>query len=104
MPGPRITAGERVTLRTLENEDFPFLQQAYTNPEFRYPLGTPLKNQDQLEAWAEDEETDQFLVCLDGDGETNGECVTTGAKSTRDPSVLCSWKTPVGGGPNSSTG
>ncbi len=98
MPGPRITAGERVTLRTLENEDLPFLQQAYTNPELRYPLGTPLKNQDQLETWTEDEDTDQFLVCLDGDGEASETCNDGGEIDTRPIGAVfvedASWRRP----------
>lgn len=64
MPGARITEGECVTLRTVESEDVPFLQRAYAEPELRYPLGTPLKNQSELESWMEGDE-DQFLVCLD---------------------------------------
>ncbi|WP_306054180.1 GNAT family N-acetyltransferase [Natronococcus wangiae] len=65
MPGARVRRGERVTLRTLEDDDLPFLQRAYANPELRYPLGTPLKNREQLEAWLEDDDADRFLVCLD---------------------------------------
>lgn len=94
MPGARITAGERITLRTLEKEDLPFLQRAYTNPELRYPLGTPLKNLDQLETWAEDEETDQFLVCLDEGGDSDDEIETDtrsiGAVFVED----ASWRRP----------
>jgi ribosomal-protein-alanine N-acetyltransferase len=65
MPGARITNGERVTLRTVEQEDIPFIQRGCTNPEIRYPLGTPLRNQDQIEEQHEDGDEDQFLVCLD---------------------------------------
>lgn len=32
MPGARVASGERVTLRTAEEEDAPFLQRAYANP------------------------------------------------------------------------
>ena len=72
MPGARVERGERVTLRTAESEDIPFLQRAYANPELRYPLGTPLKNQEQVEDWTEEESEDQFLVCLDGDSASPG--------------------------------
>ncbi|MFC4439622.1 MULTISPECIES: GNAT family N-acetyltransferase [Natrialbaceae] len=72
MPGARIQRGERVTLRTLEDEDLPFLQRAYANPELRYPLGAPLQNRDQLEAWLEDDDADRFLVCLDEDDADDG--------------------------------
>lgn len=65
MPGARIENGERITLRTLEHEDIPFVQRAYANPEIRYPGGIPLQDQDQLEEWHEEKSGDQFLVCLD---------------------------------------
>lgn len=68
MPGARIKSGERVTLRTFEREDIPFLQRASANPEIRYPIGNPLENQDQIEERYEDGNSDQFLVCLDDAG------------------------------------
>lgn len=73
MPGARIEDGQRITLRTLEREDVPFLQRAYANPELRYPLGTPLENRDRLEERLEDESEDRFLVCLDGDDAGPGQ-------------------------------
>jgi RimJ/RimL family protein N-acetyltransferase len=66
MPGARVKSGERVTLRTVEKEDVPFLQRASANPEIRYPLGNPLQNQEQLSVPEDDDASDQFLVCLDG--------------------------------------
>jgi ribosomal-protein-alanine N-acetyltransferase len=66
MPGARIKRGERVTLRTVEEEDVPFVQRASANPEIRYPLGSPLRNREQVEDW-DTEGTDRFLVCLDDD-------------------------------------
>ncbi|WP_440764916.1 GNAT family N-acetyltransferase [Natronorubrum sp. DTA7] len=67
MPGARISRGTRVTLRTVEDDDLPFLQRAYANPDLRYPLGNPLLNRDELEAWLTDDNADRFLVCLDGE-------------------------------------
>ena len=67
MPGARISRGTHVTLRTVEDDDLPFLQRAYANPDLRYPLGTPLLNRDELEAWLADDNADRFLVCLDGE-------------------------------------
>lgn len=64
MPGARITSGERVTLRTVEREDVPFIQRAFTDPEIRYPIGNPLWNQEQIKEGIE-EGSDKFLVCLD---------------------------------------
>ena len=65
MPGARVTSGERVTLRTVESEDVPFLQRS-VEPEIRYPLGNPVRNQEAFDVTDEDG-TDRFLVCLEGD-------------------------------------
>lgn len=72
MPGPIVARGERVTLRTLERGDVPFLQRAYANPEIRYPMGTSVKDEDQLAEWIDDDGTDRFVVCLDGEGADPG--------------------------------
>jgi len=64
MPGALVSDGERVTLRTAESEDVPFVQRAGANPELRYPLGTPLQNRDDYEDWA-DGDADRLLVCLE---------------------------------------
>ena len=66
MPGARIERGERVTLRTVEEEDVPFIQRASANPGIRYPLGSPLRSREQIED-RDREATDRFLVCLDDD-------------------------------------
>ena len=63
MPGARITSGERVTLRTVEQEDIPFVQRS-VEPEIRYPLGNPVRNREQFEL-SEEKGNDQFLVCLE---------------------------------------
>ncbi|USZ69124.1 GNAT family N-acetyltransferase [Halorussus salilacus] len=68
MPGARITRGQRVTLRTVESEDVPFVQRASADPDIRYPLGTPLRNRAQLDGLVEDESADRFLVCIEDDG------------------------------------
>ena len=73
MPGARVKTGERITLRTVEQEDIPFLQRAYANPEIRYLTGVPLKNQEQVREWNEEENTDQFLACLDEDNAGPGQ-------------------------------
>lgn len=83
MPGARIKQGERVTLRTFEREDIPFFQRASANPEIRYPLGTRLRNQDQLEEEYEDGNSDQFLVCLDDDSEARSASNHASGQSPR---------------------
>lgn len=76
MPGARIKRGERVTLRTCEREDVPFLQRS-VNPEVRYQLGNPIRNREQFEDRIENDNWDRILVCLDGaevgPGQPNGE-------------------------------
>ncbi|ELZ95099.1 protein N-acetyltransferase-like protein [Haloferax mucosum ATCC BAA-1512] len=67
MPGARTASGERVTLRTAEREDIPFLQRAGANPELRYSLGNPLRNREQYEISDDRNAPDQFLVCLESD-------------------------------------
>ena len=66
MPGARITSGERVTLRTVEEEDTAFHQRAFANPQIRYPIGNPLRNREGIDPPDEDD-GDQFLVCIDDD-------------------------------------
>ncbi|MBP1986708.1 RimJ/RimL family protein N-acetyltransferase [Halolamina salifodinae] len=65
MPGARVSAGERVVLRTVEEEDAPFCQRASANPGIRVPLGTPLRSRGEMDDITESEEGDQFLVCVD---------------------------------------
>ena len=72
MPGARVASGERVTLRTFEEEDVPFRQRGCTNPEIRYPLGSPVRNQAQLDDVGDDR-SDRFVVCLDGDDAGPGQ-------------------------------
>jgi RimJ/RimL family protein N-acetyltransferase len=68
MPGAVVERGERVTLRTAEREDVPFLQRAFAAPELRYPLGNVRpKNQDGVEARLEDDANTKLIVCLDAE-------------------------------------
>lgn len=96
MPGARITSGERVTLRTVETEDIPFLQRGCANPELRYPLGNPLRNQEQIEL--ADEDKDQFLVCLDENNEASEWAPANGDADTKRIGVVsvedADWRRP----------
>ena len=73
MPGARVVSGDRVTLRTVESEDVPFVQRGCTDPELRYPLGTPVRNQKQIEDGIDDDGDDRFLVCLEADDASPGQ-------------------------------
>lgn len=95
MPEARIMSGERVTLRTVESEDIPFVQRAYANPEIRYPVGSPLKNQKQLEGFGEGEGADHFLICLDGDDADPGQPDEDDVKRIGEACVSdFNWKRP----------
>lgn len=61
MPGPAFLRGDHVTLRTVEEEDLPFLQRTVNDPEVRHHLagrGTPI-NADQERTYYEE------VVCAD---------------------------------------
>jgi ribosomal-protein-alanine N-acetyltransferase len=75
MPGARVESGERVTLRTAEEEDAAFLQRAHANPELRYSLGWDVKSRDKVAAELEDDMgyDELFLVCLDGEDAGPGQ-------------------------------
>ena len=66
MPGARVQRGERVTLRTVEQKDVPFIQRGGANPEIRYPVGNPVMTRARCEELLEDD-ADRFLVCTDDD-------------------------------------
>ena len=72
MPGAKVSDGERVTLRTVEEEDRAFCQRASANPEIRVPLGTPLRRRGEMDDILEGE-SDGFLACLDADDAGPGD-------------------------------
>ena len=67
MPGAVVSEGERVTLRTVEEEDKEFCQRAFANPSIRVGIGNPVRSRTELGEVAEKDDGNQFLVCLDGD-------------------------------------
>jgi ribosomal-protein-alanine N-acetyltransferase len=69
MPGALVAAGDRISLRTVESEDIPFIQRAHANPELRYPLGWDIKSQSELRSELDGDRghDEAFLVCLDQD-------------------------------------
>jgi RimJ/RimL family protein N-acetyltransferase len=73
MPGALVARGDRVTLRTEEREDVPFLQRARANPELRHPIGNPVTNQEQMGVPEERPSSDHLLVCLDDDAAGPGK-------------------------------
>ena len=72
MPGPVFLEGERVELRTVEEEDLSFLQEAVNDPLVRRFLGRrdPI-NRHQEQEWYEergsDDENVNLLICRDGE-------------------------------------
>jgi [ribosomal protein S5]-alanine N-acetyltransferase len=87
MPGARITNGERVTLRTVEEEDVPFVQRALANREIRHPMGNPVMTRRRLANHLEETDPDRFLVCLEGEearSSTDASAEATTADDGRD--------------------
>jgi RimJ/RimL family protein N-acetyltransferase len=82
MPGPRFSQADRVALRTVEQEDAPFLQAHANDPAIRVPLTFtgPTTLTEQEEYIEEDDDGPAFLVTVRG-GETgyNDEYVTDSA-------------------------
>ena len=72
MPGALVATGERVALRTLEEEDVAFVQRSRANPDIRYGLGNPLTSRTTMEASEDDDDGHEFLVCLDGEDAGRG--------------------------------
>ncbi|WP_231185090.1 GNAT family protein [Haladaptatus sp. DYF46] len=84
MPGACITNGERVTLRTVEEEDVPFVQRALANREIRHPMGNPVMNRRQLADHLEEDGADRFLVCLEDEWERDGTDANAETAATGD--------------------
>jgi len=64
MPGPRVMTGERLSLRTVEEEDVPFLQRGWTTPEIRQSAGMRVRDLDEMQNVLK--AGTHLLVCLDG--------------------------------------
>jgi len=67
MPGAVVERGDRVALRTLEEEDIPVTQRLSTNPELRIPMGTPVRSLSELEDAAGDGDGDRFAITIEAD-------------------------------------
>lgn len=70
MPGPIFTSGEHVDLRTMEEEDLPFLQRWRNHPDVRVPLtDSDPRNGTQMESQFEEGISDDggvnLLICVD---------------------------------------
>lgn len=74
MPGPRVAAADRVTLRTTERDDVPFLTRQNV-PDLRLPTGNPIFSRASLETWVEEGfgDTTALTVCLEGDTAVPGD-------------------------------
>ena len=74
MPGPVFLEGDRVELRTIEEEDLDFLRETINDPAVRRSLGnrSPINGQQERE-WFEEQASDDdnddtdLLVCRDGE-------------------------------------
>jgi RimJ/RimL family protein N-acetyltransferase len=70
MPGPVFLDGERISLRTPEEEDVEFLQRNINDPRVRHPIGTvaPMSASDE-EEWVDgaNDEGVSLLICVGED-------------------------------------
>ena len=70
MPGARFLQGDRIALRTVEEEDAPFLRDHANDPRIRYPMtfGGPTNLEEQREYIDEDDgDGAQFIVTVSGE-------------------------------------
>lgn len=72
MPGPVFLEGDRIELRTVEEDDLPFLQRIINDPAVRHFIGSrdPVNGEQEREWFEEagsDDETVSLLICRDGE-------------------------------------
>ncbi|WP_266078899.1 GNAT family N-acetyltransferase [Haladaptatus caseinilyticus] len=72
MPGPVFLSGDRIDLRTVEEEDLDFLQTTVNDRAVRQYLGnrSPVnghREREWYEEKASDDETTHLLICRDGE-------------------------------------
>jgi RimJ/RimL family protein N-acetyltransferase len=67
MPGAAFLRGERVTLRTVQPEDYEFVHEHWNDPSIRYgaPMPTPISEEDIAGFVEEVDDAIQFLPCRD---------------------------------------
>ena len=72
MPGAAFLSGERVTLRTIEDEDLDLLNRNVNDPRVRRPLTSadPVNSEQTREFFENviaDDDSVNLLICVDGD-------------------------------------
>lgn len=69
MPGARFLQGDRVALRTVEDEDAAFLRDHSNDPQIRFPMtfGGPTTLEQQREYLDRDDDGADFLVTVSGE-------------------------------------
>lgn len=97
MPGGVFLRGERVTLRTIEEEDLEFVRETLSDPAVRRPLSmTQPKNLESVEEWFEDRVSEadsvDLAVCLDG--EIRGAVWLFDVDQTAGHAEIGYWLTP----------
>jgi RimJ/RimL family protein N-acetyltransferase len=106
MPGPLFASGERVTLRTIEDDDLEFLQRWRNHPDIRVPLtDSDVRNREQIEEYFEEQISDDgginLLVCIGDDTESDdtdvervGEVAIPWIRDTHGTGMLMYWIVP----------
>lgn len=69
MPGPIFLEGDRVSLHVVSPDDHEFLVRHWNDMPVRYQSGWPQHplTEARVTEWIEDDETVQFLPCIDGE-------------------------------------
>lgn len=70
MPGVVFSRGERLTLRTIEQEDVDVIQRAYNEPDFQegFPLQFPKSQrviEERIDDTVEEDDSIVLLICVD---------------------------------------
>ena len=93
MPGPVFLEGEKVELRTIEEEDLEFLQEGVNHPDVRVHTGNrlPQNMENEREFFDEHICNDESLDLLICDGDTPMGIITLDKDETKKVGVLGIW-------------
>jgi len=94
MPGGTYLSGERLALRTVEPEDYAFLQTHWNDPAIRswVPPGRPFQT-DEIARWVEEDDGSiHFLACRDD--QPVGLVFLFDIQMERDHGELAYWMVP----------
>ncbi|EMA50807.1 MULTISPECIES: GNAT family N-acetyltransferase [Halococcus] len=96
MPGPTFLEGDRITLRTVEEEDLDFLQRDVNDPDVWRSLGavSPVNAEQEREWFEERSEGDGISLLICDDEEPVGSIGLSGINETWGHAEVGYWVTP----------